>query len=157
MTTRAALCFQGRQKNTGDNHIHLIARGKSFVSAHKLKDSSACKIPGSHLPYTFLATPAVGKCRLVNLQLNPLFLTRGMYKGFKRDCGSGLPSAWLLQSDVVTIVGTVLGFEIPPSKSISYLSEWPLYSHCLKYCWLLLWSCRGLPASLRRACTCTSL
>ena len=36
--------------------------------------SPAHKTPGSHLPYTFLAIPAVGRCRLVNPHFKTIFL-----------------------------------------------------------------------------------
>lgn len=47
-----------------------------------------------------------------------------MHKGFKCDYDSGSPSASLLQSDVVTIVGSVLGFEIHhPNPFLTFQSD----------------------------------
>lgn len=39
-----------------------------------MNQSPAHKMPGSHLPYTFLAIPVVGRCRLLHTHFKTIFL-----------------------------------------------------------------------------------
>lgn len=41
---------------------------------HRKNQSPAHKMPGSHLPYNFLAIPAVGRCRLPHTHFKTIFL-----------------------------------------------------------------------------------